>query len=506
MDQKIFMVLIICISNIFFNEIVAEKQPNIIFFLVDDMGLGDTSVPFFHQQGKLQRIPSNDLYRTPNMERLARQGRRFTNAYSYSVCSPTRISLMTGEDVLQHRVTTWTDPKLSTIDRGKFKTQKIMSPPDWAKEGLDLSKPLLPRLLKKAGYTTLFAGKAHFGPDDTKAGNPLNLGFDVNIAGYGGGGPGAYHGQHNYSAHWRQKDNHQWDVPGLEKYHGTDTFLTEAITLEMSQAISKAVEKQQPFFSYMAHYAVHAPFEVDDRFKKNYPQLKGHPLAFATLVEGMDKSLGDMLRHLNDLGVAEETLIIFTSDNGSAINENSPFKEKKGSRYEGGFRVPFIVAWAKPNPEHSMQKKLPIAMNSLDHRLITCVDMMPTLLQLAGAKLPEGKHVDGHDISPYFKGEQGICRPEEFVSHFPHKHRNKMYSTFRQKDWKIIYNYVEESWELYHLETDPTETNNLVRSQPERALSLGMEMIKKLESKNTPFPVDLKKGNPVKPNLKSLKP
>ena len=156
---------------------LAEDKPNILFFLVDDMGVGDTSVPFLYENEKPKRIQTNDLYRTPNMERLARSGRLFTQAYAYSVCSPTRISLMTGQSALRHGVTTWTHPKSSNVDTGRVQTKTVKSPKDWTIRGFDLSLPLLPRILKKAGYDTLFAGKAHFGPDDTPAGNPLNLGF-----------------------------------------------------------------------------------------------------------------------------------------------------------------------------------------------------------------------------------------------------------------------------------------------------------------------------------------
>ena len=140
----------------------AKDKPNILFFLVDDMGVGDTSVPFFYEDGKPKRIPTNDLYRTPHMEELAKNGRLFTQAYSYSVCSPTRISLMTGQAAPRHGVTTWTHPKESKIDTGRVQTKTIKSPSDWTIKGLDLSLPLLPRILQESGYATLFAGKAHF--------------------------------------------------------------------------------------------------------------------------------------------------------------------------------------------------------------------------------------------------------------------------------------------------------------------------------------------------------
>ena len=482
----------------------ADKRPNILFFLVDDMGIGDTSVPFLYRDGEAQKIKLNDLYRTPNMAKLAESGRIFTNAYSYSVCSPTRISLMTGQAAPRHRVTTWTHPKQSSIDTGLVKTGKIRSPANWRVTGLDRSLPLLPRLMQQAGYRTLFAGKAHFGPDDTPSGDPTNLGFDVNIAGFGGGGPGSYWGKYNYSANHRT-GKHVWDVPGLEKYHGTDVFLTEAITLEMNQAIEAAVNSGKSFFAYMSHYAVHAPWQYPDaRFIKNYPTLKGHGLAFATLVEGMDKSLGDMMNKLDELGVAEETLVIFFSDNGSAWSANAPFRDKKGSRFEGGLRVPLIVSWAKPNPDHQMQKNLAIPAKSVAHDVATCVDLMPTMLKIAGATIPQDAVIDGFDISPYFTATEGNHRPQEFLTHFPHKHRNTLFSTFRRKDWKIIYNYESEKWELYNLKLDPFEKTNMVGKHRKVALSLAAEMVKQLDEQKASYPTSVSSGKEVKPNLGSL--
>lgn len=481
-----------------------QKRPNILFFLVDDMGVGDTSVPFLYENGNPKRIPTNDLYRTPNMEKLAENGRLFTQAYSYSVCSPTRISLMTGQTAPRHGVTTWTHPKKSSVDTGRVQTKTIKSPGDWTIRGLDLSLPLLPRILKKAGYKTLFAGKAHFGPDDTPAGNPLNLGFDVNIAGYGGGGPGAYHGKHNFSAAWRSKNNHTWDVPGLEEYHGKDVFLTEAITLEMKEAITDAIHKNKPFFSYMSHYAVHAPYEVDDRFKKNYPQLKGHALAFATLVEGMDKSLGDLVRHLEKSGVAEETLIIFFSDNGSTFHTNAPYRDKKGARYEGGLRVPLIVSWAKPNSQNPLQREFSVPTRSVDYTVVTCVDMMPTILGIAGVKPPKDTILDGVDVSPAFLGDSTFKTNSTFTTHFPHKHRNTLFSTHREGAWKIIYNYGSESWELYDLGSDPFEKKNLISEKPEIGRKIAGKLIQVLDEQNADYPQDLKTNKLVKPDLSKI--
>ena len=495
-----YFLLILCL---FLSTNSFAKKPNILFFLVDDMGIFDTSVPFHYKDGKPVINKLNKVYRTPNMEKLADQGRIFSKAYSYSVCSPTRVTLITGQAAPRHKVTTWTHPKNSKANIGYIKTDTIQSP-NWRKEGLDLSLPLLPRLLQKNGYRTLFAGKAHFGADDTPMGNPLNCGFDINIAGYGGGGPGAYHGQKNYSAAWRG-GGHDWDIPGLEKYHGTDTFLSEAITLEMNAEIEKTVKMKKPFFSYMSHYAVHVPFETDQRFAANYPQLKGGQLAFATLVEGMDKSLGDMVAKLEELKVAEDTLIIFFSDNGSASPMwSAPLRDKKGSRFEGGSRVPMMVSWAKLNPKNPLQRKYRIPKASREDRLVNCEDIFPTILALGRTKVPKEAVIDGYDIRHYIVGSKKNVRPEEFLVHFPHAHQNRLYSTYVLGDKKIIYNYGNESWEYYDIKKDLGERQNLVKTHTESALKMAKRMIAKLDSQKASYPTDLKTGKAVKPNLKKL--
>ncbi len=192
-----------------------SDQPNVLLFLVDDMGTQDTSVPFnYDKKGQPLVSDLNRLYRTPNMEKLARRARLFTQAHAYSVCSPTRISLITGLNAPRHKVTQWTHPKTWKTQPGAIKT-KTLKNPEWAVKGLPEDIPTLPAILKQAGYATLFAGKAHFGPDDTPNGDPRNIGFDINIAGFGGGGPGSYWGKYNYSANHRT-GAHVWDVPGLE--------------------------------------------------------------------------------------------------------------------------------------------------------------------------------------------------------------------------------------------------------------------------------------------------
>lgn len=204
-----------------------QQSPNIIMFMVDDMGWQDTSVPFWKDSTKF-----NKRYHTPNMEKLAEEGVKFTQAYACAVCSPTRVSLISGMNAARHRVTNWTLKRNASNDR----PHPSLNLPQWNVNGPQPTDSIensvhitpLPKILQDHGYYTVHSGKAHWGAIGTPAENPINLGFDVNIAGHAAGGPGSFLGEKNYSAQWRNGGT-QWDVPGLEKYHGTDTYLTELL-------------------------------------------------------------------------------------------------------------------------------------------------------------------------------------------------------------------------------------------------------------------------------------
>lgn len=478
----------------------APSRPNVLFFLVDDMGTQDTSEPFFFDgAGRPQRTPLNERYRTPNIERLAGQGMKFTAAYACSVCTPTRVSIMTGMNAARHRVTTWTHPDVPQ-DTGSNQVKHLRAPA-WRTAGVDETDITLPRLLQEAGYRTIHCGKAHFGSNGTFGGDPHDLGFDVNIAGHGAGGPGSYQGKHDFSAVWRNGGT-MWDVPGLEAYHGKDVFLTEALTLELKQAITSAVRDEQPFFAYMAHYAVHAPFEVDDRFADNHPELKGKDLAFATMVEGMDKSLGDLLDHLESLGVAEETLVVFYSDNGSAGPLNKPLRGKKGTRYEGGVRVPLIAAWGKVDPAEPLQRALDIPTGAVEDDVVVCEDIFPTVLAVTGV---EHEHmIDGRDLTPYLRGLPGTHRPPVQLLHFPHGHNHDHFTVYREGAWKILYSYGPAKWELYDLSADPAEERDLVGEKPVLARAMARAMTGRLAKLGAQLSVRADTGEPVEPDPRAL--
>ncbi len=474
-------------------------KPNILFFLVDDMGWQDTSVPL-HYDTAGNPLPSKNqtdhLRITPNMETLATQGMKFTSAYAYSVCSPTRVSIMTGMNSARHHVTTWTHPDIPQ-DTGDNDIPHLRSPANWRKAGMDASDITLPKLLQDVGYRTIHSGKAHFGTNSSFAGNPQAIGFDINIAGHGAGGPGSYRGQDNYGSG-------EWHVPGLEKYHGTDTFLTEAITLEMNEAIAQSVADGVPFFAYMSHYAVHVPWVADPRFNANYPGLSGQALAYATMVEGMDKSLGDIMAKLKELNVAEETIVIFLSDNGSDAL-NPVLRGKKGEFWEGGVRVPMIVSWAKLNPTNGFQDQLNIPASSRQDDIVTCDDMFATVASIASASYSHP--TDSHDLTPYFRAEPGTHRPQEFIENFPHGHNHDHFTLMRRGDWKVIHQYGNGKSMLFNLAEDVGEQHDLAATEPARLITMMRHLRRRLVAMDAQYSLNINTNQdvvPVMPNLPAV--
>lgn len=485
----------------------AQQRPNIIVFLVDDMGLMDTSVPFItDSDGNPQRQPLNDWYRTPSMERLARQGICFSTFYAQSVSSPSRTSIMTGQNAARHHTTNWINSESN--NRTPF------GPYNWNWKGLTAADQIYPSVLQKAGYKTIHVGKAHFGCMKSEAEDPTRLGFDVNIAGCSIGQPGSYYGEHGYG--WI-KGNKSRAVPGLEKYHGTSTFLSDALTSEAVNEITKAVKDGQPFYLNMAHYAVHAPFETDKRFIGHYQDSSksDQAKAFATLIEGMDKSLGDLLDKLEELGVAENTLVIFLGDNGgdaplggaADYGSSAPLKGKKGSEYEGGVRVPFIVGWAKPDSDNPFQKNYPVAQGAMQTQMATVMDIYPTVLSVAGVKPPKDHILDGDDLKRLVSGKSDKKHRDDFLMHFPHEHRGSYFTTYRKGDWKLIYYYNPQtdgkpSYKLFNLKNDPFEKKDLSMDEPKVLRELCKQMIDRLQKENALYPVD-KNNNVLYPQLPS---
>lgn len=474
-------------------------KPNIIVFLVDDMGWQDGSLSLYKEKTKW-----NYIYHTPNLEKLASQGMKFTNAYAAPVCTPSRVSLLTGMNPINHKVTNWTFQK-NQSEEGK---SDILTAPTWNLNGLSSEAGIensiyattFPSILRENGYQTIHIGKAHFGAYDTKGENPLNLGFDVNIAGHAAGQPKSYLGTDNFGNEEETEDIRS--VPGLKKYWGKNVFLTEALTLEAIASMDSARTNKKPFFLYMAHYAVHTPIMSDARFVKKYIDAGMEPTEakYASLIEGMDKSLGDIMHYLREKEIDKNTVIVFLSDNGGLSahtrggelnRHNSPLRSGKGSAYEGGIRIPFVVKWAgvvKPNT------------NSKDN--ICIEDVFPTILSMAGIKKHhEIQTLDGKSLVSILE-QRAVKNDRFFYWHYPHVWGPdgpalKLYSVVRQGDWKLIYFHENEKLELYNTKDDIGEKNNLSERQPKIVKKLAKQLGSYLRKANTQMPIVTKTGKGI---------
>jgi len=468
------------------------QKPNIIIFLVDDMGWQDTSVPFWKEKTNFNRI-----YKTPNMERLASEGMKFTQAYATPVCTPTRVSLISGMNAARHRVTNWTLRRNISMVKDPVGLQI----PKWNMNGAQPIDSIensihitpLPQILKNNNYKTIHVGKAHFGALTTPGANPLSLGFEVNIAGHAAGAPGSYYGLKNFQN--KRRNEKTWDVPGLEKYHGKDIFLSEALTNEAILEIDKSIDDKKPFFLYMAHYAVHTPIRGDSRFEQNYLKkgLDSIEAKYASMIEGMDKSLGDIMNHLNKKGINDNTIILFMSDNGGLSaharggekhTHNKPLKSGKGSLYEGGIREPMIVKWPGKTKKASSTNK-PVIIE----------DFFSTVLEMAQINnYKTVQNVDGISFTSLLKGEIEIPNDRSFFWHYPNNWGGNgpgiaAGSVIRKGDWKLIYYHLDSNFELFNINKDVGELNNLASSEKVKLKELSKELGNYLRKVNAQMPI-----------------
>lgn len=485
------------------NTIAHDNRPNIILFMVDDMGWQDTSLPFWKE-----KTPLNERYHTPNMERLASQGMMFTQAYACSVSSPTRVSLMTGMNAARHRVTNWTLEKNTSTDN----QSNMLQFPEWNVNGICQAPDVpytyevtsLPQLLKNNGYHTIHCGKAHWGAIDTPGENPHHFGFEVNIAGHAGGGIASYLGEENYGNRIDGKPLSRQAVPDLDKYWGTETFATEALTLEALKALDKAKNLGQPFFLYMSHYAIHIPINRDKRFYQKYIDagLSEKEAAYAALIEGMDKSLGDLMNWLEKNELDKNTIVIFMSDNGGfatdthwrdapLYTQNAPLNSGKGSAYEGGIREPMIVKWPG---EVSPGTKCD------DYLIIE--DFFPTILDMAQVRERKTvQTVDGVSFMPMLEGKPTRYDKRNLYWNYPNLWGNEgpgigSTCTVRKGDWKLIYYYETGKKELFNITNDIGETANRAEQNPRLVKKLSRELGKFLRGADAQRPSFKTTGKP----------
>lgn len=495
-----FLSLFSCKTDSKLAKLETSKKPNIILFMVDDMGWQDTSVPFWKE-----KTPFNDTYHTPNMERLAREGMKFTQAYATPVCTPTRVSLISGMNAARHRVTNWTFNR----DKDPVKPVKGLKHPMWNVNGAQQTDSIpysvhitaLPQILKDNGYRTIHVGKAHFGAITTPGANPLTLGFEINIGGSSAGQPGSYYGTKNFKQSLDK--NTRWDVQNLNEYHGEEIYLTEALTQKSIVAVDEAIAANKPFYLYMAHYAVHTPIQGDPRFEQKYIDQGLHPTEakYASMIEGMDKSLGDIMNHLDEKGIADTTIILFMSDNGglSAVarggekhTHNKPLSSGKGSVHEGGIREPMLVKWPGVTKE-----------NSITDSQIIIEDFFPTILELAGISTYKTvQTVDGKSFTSVLKGEKQNEKERALFWHYPNNWGPTgpgigATSTIRKGDWKLIYYHLNTHFELFNISEDIGETTNLVLTKQQKVKELAIELGTYLRSVDAQMPTDTKTGELV---------
>jgi arylsulfatase A-like enzyme len=484
-----------------------DVRPNILFILADDMGWQDTSLPFGPK-----RTLWNDRYRTPALLRMAREGMKFTQAYACAVCSPTRVSLMTGQNEARHGVTQWTylsgetptsDLVHPTLDHAAWNWNGLQPPGSGLPHSVEA--PALPALLKQAGYRTLHFGKGHLGAADTPGADPQVFGFDVRIGGRDAGGCGSYYGLQNFGA--KAHPNGPWRAWDLDQYFGQDIHLTEALTWEALREIRAAVAAGQPFFCYFAHYAPHTPIKPDERFAAKYRAagLDETEAAYASLIEGLDKSVRDLLTLLDELDIADDTLVVFASDNGGVSHahrsmappheHNRPLSSGKGAHHEGGIRVPLLVRW----PGVTRPK-------TVNETPVMIYDWFPTLLKAAGCDIPAD--TDGLDLAPLLRGETPDAFNRPLVWHFPNfwgplnaapvaGPGMGPSSTIRRGDWKLIYYHADQHFELFNLGDDLGEQHDLALQQSQRVREMATELTRILQQHCAPMPTVKSTGNPV---------
>ncbi|HVI44075.1 MAG TPA: sulfatase [Chitinophaga sp.] len=472
-----------------------RKQPNIIVFLVDDMGWQDCSVPF---RDKL--TVSNKRFRTPNMERLAREGAKFTNAYAAPVCTPSRVSMITGMNAAHHGVTNWTSPQKG-VNADAADNELLPAP--WKTNGFspvaDVPNTVyatpLPQLLREAGYFTIHAGKAHWGAIGTPGANPYNMGFMVNIAGHAAGHPQSYLSEENYG-NMSGKATVQ-AVPDLEEYYGSGTFLTDALTREALKALQEPVRRRQPFYLYLAHYAVHTPLQADKKYHQRYIDMgmDEAEARYASMIEGMDASLGTVMDFLVSKNIADNTVILFMSDNGGLSlapprgglphTQNQPLRAGKGSVYEGGIREPMLVKWpgvARPG--------------TVVPQYVMIEDFFPSILEMAGVQLYDVvQQVDGRSFVPLLESPATADSARALIWHYPNKWIPEggpginYKSAIRQGRWKLVYDQRTQSSELYNLYDDIGEQQDLATRYPEKAKILRTMLSHQLQQWNAPMPI-----------------
>jgi len=429
------------------------KRPNFVILLVDDWGWSDA--------GYL----GSDLYVTPNIDALAADGMRFTTSYSAcTVCSPTRAAMMTGQYPGRTNVTDF-------IAGSSFPHEKLI-PPDWTM-ALEHRHTSLAESLNDAGYRTGMVGKWHLEPrgqPDEDDYIPEKHGFEINIAGNEWGAPASYHYPYRREGNARTMGPLP---PGGEE----GEYLTDRLTDEALKILDGW--RDEAFFLYFPYYTVHTPIEAKQEdiapFTSRVKEGMTHTDAeYAGMLAALDRSVGRVRAKLEELGVADNTVIILTGDNGGLDRdgsghptENLPLREGKGSAYEGGVRVPLAILWPGVTQAGSLS----------DVPVIT-VDYYPTILDIAGVAADPSHIVDGESLMPTLRNPDAKLERSDIYWHYPHYHGGgaNPYSAIRDEDWRMVEFYSDGRTELYNLAEDISEARDLSSKMPEKVAALRVKL------------------------------
>ncbi len=452
---------------------IVAKKPNVVFILVDDLGMMDLGAT------------GSEYYQTPNIDKLAKEGMIFTQGYAASrVCSPSRASIVTGKFTARHGITDWIGAKTGTDWRQQGRHDKLL-PADYV-HSLPKEDITIAEAMKEAGYKTFFAGKWHLGKEGSY---PEDHGFDINIGGWDKGSPiGGYFSP--------------WENPKLENQIDGEN-LSMRLANETASFISK--HKDSTFFAFLSFYAVHGPIQTTNAKWEKYQQKaikngiaesgfimervlpirqeQDNPI-YAGLVESMDDAVGVVLDELKKQGIEKETIVVFTSDNGGVASgdsfstSNLPLRGGKGYQWEGGIREPYFikVPWLENN---GTENSYPV----------TGTDFYPTILDLAAIDLLPNQHVDGISLKPLLEGKK-IEHERPLFWHYPHygNQGGEPSSIIQEKGLKLIHYWEDGREELYKLDTDIGEKNNVIDAYASDGEEMRVKLMKWLSDVNAKIP------------------
>ncbi|MBM3727313.1 MAG: sulfatase [Acidobacteria bacterium] len=424
-----------------------RRPPNIVLIMADDLGWADTGAY------------GADLHETPHIDRLARQGLRFTQACSAApVCSPTRAALLTGKFPARLGITIWRE------GAAKPPSNRKLVPPV-AETDLPHRETTLAEMLQAAGYVTGHVGKWHLGDASFY---PETQGFDVNVGASHWGAPQTF--WYPYRGTQRFRGEYRY-VPGLD-YGAAGEYLTDRLTSEALRFLDHARGQNRPFFLNLWYHNAHTPIEGKPELTARYrarvkPGMNHQNPDYAAMIHSLDENVGRLLDWLEKTGAAANTIVVFTSDNGGYIGRydgrqvtsNAPLRSGKGSLYEGGLRVPMILRGPG------------IPAGAITDEPVTSCDLLPTLAELTGTT--PSAAIDGLSLSPLVRDPRARLAREDLFFHYPHYYETTTpASAIRSRDWKLIEYFEDDRAELYNLARDPYEKQDLAAAEPARTAEL----------------------------------